>query len=111
MLLQRIDPNVNRHHETVLHFTAARDGMSEAARVRFAAMLLDHGARFDLRDDMLHSTALGWACRWGRRELVQLFLSRGAPVEEPDVEPWATPLAWATRMGHTEIVELLRSRT
>jgi ankyrin repeat protein len=111
MLLQRIDPNVNRHRETVLHFTAARDGMSEAARVRFAAMLLDYGAHFDLRDEMLRSTPLGWACRWGRRELVELLLSRGAPVREPDADAWATPLAWATKMGHTAIAELLRSRT
>ncbi|MGA7524889.1 MAG: hypothetical protein WBW84_20735 [Acidobacteriaceae bacterium] len=37
-----------------------------ASRARFAAMLIDHGARLDLRDDLLKSTPLGWACRWGR---------------------------------------------
>jgi hypothetical protein len=69
LLLQRgIDVNVSRRGETVLHFTAARNAVeSERDRVRFAAMLLDFGARLDLRDDLLKSTPLGWACRWGRR--------------------------------------------
>jgi ankyrin repeat protein len=111
LLLARIDPNVGRRGATVLHFVAARGTLSEPARVRFAAMLIDHGARLDLRDDLLHSTPLGWACRWGRKELVELLLSRGAPVEEPDAEPWATPLAWATKMGHSEIAGMLRRRT
>ena len=61
-------------------------------------MLLDHGARLDLRDDLLKSTPLGWACRWGRKELVELLIARGAPVNEPDAEPWATPRAWAEKM-------------
>ena len=110
LLLARIDPNVSRRGSTVLHFTAARGTLSESARVRFAAMLLDHGARLDIRDDLLLSTPLGWACRWGRKEMVELLLSRGAAAEEPDAEPWATPLAWANKMGHAEIAALLRNR-
>jgi ankyrin repeat protein len=94
----------------VLHFVAARDTLGEPARVRFAAMLLDHGACLDLRDDLLRSTPLGWACRWGRKEMVELLLARAAPVEEPDAEPWAAPLAWATKMGHAEIAAILRQR-
>ncbi len=111
LLLARIDPNVGRRGATVLHFVAARGTLSEPARVRFTAMLLDRGARLDLRDDLLHSTPLGWACRWGRKEMVELLLSRGAPVEEPEAEPWATPLAWATKMGHTDFAAILRRRT
>ena len=111
LLLARIDPNVARRGATVLHFVAARDAaLSEAARVRFTAMLLDRGARLDLRDELLRSTPLAWACRWGRKEMVKLLLSRGAAVEEPGAEPWATPLAWAAKMGHTGIVALLRAR-
>jgi ankyrin repeat protein len=112
LLLERIDPNVGRRGSTVLHFVAARDAaLSEGARVRFTAMLLDHGARLDLRDELLRSTPLGWACRWGRKEMVELLLARGAPAQEPDAEPWATPLAWASKMGHAEIAALLRPRT
>jgi ankyrin repeat protein len=112
LLLQRgIDPNIPRMGQTVMHFTAARHGIEhEPDRARFAAMLLDFGARLDLRDDLLKSTPLGWACRWGRKELVELLIARGAPVQEPDAEPWATPLAWASRMGHSAIERRLRER-
>ncbi len=110
LLLQHgVDPNVARMGQTALHFTAARHGVpDEADRVRFAAMLVDHGARLDLRDDLLKSTPLGWACRWGREELVASLMAHGAPVNEPDAEPWATPLAWARKMSHTAIERRLR---
>ena len=109
LLLERADPNViSRFNQTVLHFAAARQNMNEAERVRFVALLLDRGARVDVRDELLRSTALGWACRWGRREMVELLLARGAPPAEPDAEPWAAPLAWAEKMGHTDIAERLR---
>ncbi len=110
LLAHGIDPNVSRRFgQTVLHFAAARPGLTEAERARFAGMLIDRGARLDRRDDLLRSTPLGWACRWGRTGLVDLLIARGAPVTEPDAEPWATPLAWADKMGHVEIASLLRS--
>jgi ankyrin repeat protein len=108
LLRHGIDANVTRMGQTVLHFAAARGGLTGQVRTRFASLLLDHGARLDLRDDLLKSTPLGWACRWGRPELAGLLISRGAPVHEPDAEPWATPLAWATKMGHNGIANLLR---
>ena len=74
----------------------------------FATMLLDAGARLDIRDNLLKSTALSWACRWGRIELVKLLLDRGADPVEADAEPWATPKAWAEKMGHTAVLALLR---
>ena len=107
LLAHGIDPNVARRGATVLHFTAARPTLSQSARVRFTTLLIDHGARLDLRDELLRSTPLGWACRWGRREMVELLLARGAAANEPDAEPWATPLAWARKMGHSEIAALL----
>src|SRR5580700_1548979 len=105
-----IDPNVERRGETALHYAAARANPTEAQRVRFAAMLLDHGARVDVRDELLRSTPLGWACRWGRPEMIELLIARGAAVNEPDAEAWATPLAWAEKMGHAEIADALRRR-
>lgn len=109
ILLPRVNVNlVRRMGATVLHFAAARPGPTEAERTRFAAMLLNHGARLDLRDDLLQSTPLGWACRWGRQELVEFLIARGAPGNEPDAEAWAQPLAWAIKMGRTSITEVLR---
>jgi ankyrin repeat protein len=107
LLTYGVDANVGRKSATVLHFTAARGGLDEASRVRFAEILLDHGARTDLRDDILKSTPLGWACRWGRLEMAEVLLKRGALVEESDAELWATPIAWAQKMGHSHILELL----
>jgi ankyrin repeat protein len=109
LLLPRVDVNlVRRLGATVLHFGAARQGTTEPERMRFTAMLLDHGAKLDLRDDLLQSTPLGWACRWGHKGMVELLIARGAPVHEPDAEAWAQPLAWAIKMNHPDIVELLR---
>jgi ankyrin repeat protein len=91
---------------TVLHHLGASNDETRVLRV---AMLLDAGASLTKRDVLLKSTPLGWACRWGRIDLVRLYLERGADPLEPDAEPWATPLAWAIKHGHPEIVELLRS--
>jgi ankyrin repeat protein len=97
------DPEYGR---TILHEVIPGD---PAVGVRLATILLDAGARLDVRDKLLMSTPLGWACRWGYSELVKLFLARGADPVEADAEPWATPRAWAERMGRTEIVEVLDS--
>ncbi len=102
LLKHGVDPNVSRFGATVLHFAAGWHGsVSGPERARFASMLLDHGARLDLRDDLLKSTPLGWAYRWGRKELVELLIARGAPMHEPDAEPWATPKAWAEKGRRT----------
>jgi ankyrin repeat protein len=104
-----VDPNISRYRQTMLHFAAAHhSGLPGGDRARFAAMLIDHGARLDLRDDLLRSTPLGWACRWGRKELVEELLRRGAHVCEADAEPWACPIAWAKKMGRREIVAMLQ---
>jgi len=108
LLQHGIDPNVTRFGQTALHFAAAHHGgVRDEDRARFASMLLDQGARLDLRDDLLRSTPLGWACRWGRQKLVELFIQRGAPVHEADAELWATPRAWATKMNHNAIIAIL----
>jgi ankyrin repeat protein len=97
---------------TLLHDVAAAwprsAPMGAEERIGFATILLDAGARLDVRDDLLGSTPLGWACRWGRVELVTLLLHRGADPVEADAEPWATPLAWAEKMNHGAVRSLLR---
>jgi ankyrin repeat protein len=109
LLRHGLDPNVQRFGQTALHFAAAHHGVvGDEDRARFASMLLDYGARLDLRDDLLKSTPLGWACRWGRRKLVELLIQRGAPVNEPDAEPWATPREWARKMMQDEVLAILQ---
>jgi ankyrin repeat protein len=94
--------------QTMLHEVVARD---HGVGVALATILLDAGARLDVRDDLLRSTPLGWACRWGRTAIVELLLARGADPVEADAEPWATPRAWATKMRHKGIMTLLDARS
>jgi hypothetical protein len=95
-ILERCGP----HHrapewgQTMLHEVIARD---HGVGVALASMLLDAGARLDVRDNLLESTPLGWACRWGRVELVRLLLARGADPVEAQAQSWATPRVWAEK--------------
>jgi ankyrin repeat protein len=109
-VLDRADANLRDTRGTTLlhHIAASRGGLTADDRVVYTALLLDRGARLDVRDVLLESTPLGWACRWGRTEMVTLLLERGADPVEADAKPWATPLAWATKRGHTDVVRLLQ---
>jgi len=115
VLLTRCDPNLRGRPTdrqqfglTTLHNIVARGHLAADERVAFATAILDRGARLDLRDNLLKSTPLGWACRWGHLPLVQLFLARGANPVEADAEPWATPIAWARRNEHADVEAALR---
>ncbi|HEY1302219.1 MAG TPA: ankyrin repeat domain-containing protein [Vicinamibacterales bacterium] len=107
LILDRCDPNLRTREsgQTMLHEVIARD---HGVGLSLASILLDAGARTDVRDEFLRSTPLGWAARWGRVELVKLLLARGADPIEPEAEPWATPLAWAERRQHAGIASILR---
>jgi ankyrin repeat protein len=115
MILARCHANVKGSFgRTILHDVMAmgfHDGVSgwisDDEALPFAVTLLDAGARTDVRDDLLQSTPLGWACRWGRTPIVREMLRRGVDPLEADAQPWATPRAWAEKMGHQEIVALL----
>jgi len=116
LLLERCNPNLRGRPTdrqqfglTTLHNIVARGNLSPAERVAFANAIMDTGADLSLRDNLLKSTPLGWACRWGQLPLARLFLERGADPIESDAEAWATPLAWARRGGYGEIeAELIR---
>jgi hypothetical protein len=113
LILARCDATARgAYGVTILHDVIASRAsvgkMTPEEQVAFAATLVDAGARVDVRDDLLKSTPLGWACRWGRVELVKLLLDRGADPIEADAEPWARPQAWAETMKHDVVVALLR---
>jgi ankyrin repeat protein len=81
--------------------------MAFTADTHKARLLLDHGADINAIDDEYRSTPLGYASRWGKREMVSFLLERGADVNKAGA-PWATPLAWARKKGHAEIEADLR---
>jgi len=109
LILERCDPDLRAPEsgQTMLHEVIARD---HGVGVALATMLLDAGAHTDIRDEFLQSTPLGWACRWGRVELVALLLARGADPIEAEAEAWATPLAWAEGHQHAGIASILRQQ-
>jgi ankyrin repeat protein len=109
LVLSRSHPDMTGPwNATLLHqLAAARGRLSADERITLATMVLDAGARLDLRDTVLLSTPLGWACRWGRIELVRLFLSRGADPIEAGAEPWARPRAWAEKMNRRDVFDEL----
>jgi ankyrin repeat protein len=109
LILERCGPRLTGSFgRTALHEVAAmRDHVTAAEAAPFAAALLDAGARTDVRDHLLASTPLGWACRWGRPEVAALLLERGADPVEADAAPWATPRAWARKRGDEGLLALL----
>ncbi len=113
LVLGASDPNiVGPFGRTILHEIAAmRDWITEDEVIAFARAALEAGARSDGRDDILKSTPLAWACRWGRIKLVRLLLEHGAVLEEKDAESWAQPRAWARKMGHNEIISMLSEQS
>ncbi len=109
LILNRCGANViGSFGRTALHEVAAMlNHVSDEEAAAFATVLLDAGARLNGRDDILKSTPLGWACRWGREAVARVMLERGAPPVETDAEPWAQPMAWAEKMGRRGVVRLL----
>jgi ankyrin repeat protein len=109
LILKACDVNVaGGFGRTILHDIAAMDDwITEDEVAAFGHAALDAGARLDRCDEILKSTPLGWACRWGRVQLVRLLIEHGADPEEKNGEPWARPRSWALKMGHNEILPVL----
>lgn len=104
-LLERsASPNhSNWHRTTVLHDKVFRGDLEKVA------LFIDHGADINAVDEEFCSTPLGFAARWGQREIVEYLIEKGADINRAGAE-WATPLAWARKKGHTEIeADLLKA--
>jgi ankyrin repeat protein len=119
LVLQHCNPDASLYFgRTILHDIVGMYGRDQNREGRdstgdaigFATAVLDAGGRLDIRDELLKSTPLGWACRWGLADLVKLFLNRGADRLELEAEPWATPVSWATKGNHSAVLALLTSR-
>lgn len=73
LLKHGMNPNhMNWQHVTLLH------EMAQEGDWRKARLLLDHGADINAVDEEYRSTPLGFAARWGQREMVALLLESGA---------------------------------
>lgn len=116
LVLRHCNPDVSLYFgRTILHDIVGmygrdrnREGRdSSGDAIGFASAVVDAGGRLDLRDDLLRSTPLGWACRWGLTDLVKLLTDHGADPVEPGAEPWATPRAWAKKGNHSDVLALL----
>jgi hypothetical protein len=84
-----MNPNhMNWHHVTLLH------DMAQAGDITKARLLLDHGAEIDAVDEEYRSTPLGFAARWGKREMAALLLERGA---DPNKSGRRGPHRWRGR--------------
>ncbi len=88
---------------------AARKGFFE-----MATLLLDHGADPNASPSYGKTSAhtdlerpLHWACDFGRPDIVQLLLDRGAEVE--GCQTWKTPLLQAARTGRPNVCEILET--
>jgi hypothetical protein len=101
-----MERGMNPNHMNWRGFTLLHD-MAFTGDVQKATLLLDHGADMNRIDEEYQSTPLGYAARWGKREIVALLLDRGADANKAGA-PWATPLAWARKKGHAAIGTDLR---
>jgi ankyrin repeat protein len=110
LILNACDVNVvGGFGRTILHEIAAMGNwIGEDEVAAFGRAALESGALMAGRDEILSSTPLGWACRWGRLRLVRLLIEHGADPEENEAAVWARPRSWARKMGHNEIVDALR---
>jgi len=68
----RFNPEGNHAHSTPLH-QAALAGHEAVVR-----LLVERGARLDVKDAIYRSTPLGWALHGGRAEIAEFLRSRGA---------------------------------
>ncbi len=114
------DPTQRNHRSgranfTILHHLAARScnpsmyGHTTDEVVDFARIFVEGGVEIDAIESQMHSTPLGWAARYGQKELCNFLLERSADPNGGDTD-WARPVAWAERYGHEEIVALLKGK-
>ena len=96
-----MENGMNPNHMSWRRVTLLHE-MARKGNIQKARLLLDHGADINPVDEEYRSTPLGFASRWGQREMAVFLLGQGADPNESGA-PWATPLAWARKKGHSDI--------
>jgi hypothetical protein len=75
-------------------------------REKIVTMLLDRGAKIDMKDNVKGYTALMGAARYGKLEAVKILISRGAKLDMKSNKR-DTALTWASDSAHAAVVEQL----
>ena len=94
------DPNIHGEHVPALHVAAANDN------VEAAAILISHGAKLDVRDNVNNDTALIYGIRDGKFSVAEVLLEAGADPNLTDRRGF-TPLHIAVARDDTKIVQCL----
>ena len=80
---------------------SATGGFAEICEI-----LLDAGAQIEAQSDRTKDTPLSLACSGGKKEVVELLLSREAKKEHRNVSDY-TPLSLAASGGYIDIMKIL----
>ena len=80
---------------------------AQLGRTRVCSALLDRGADPAL-GPLYGITPLHFAASMGRRDTIELLVSRGAPIDALDSLHHGTPLDWARHEGHADEVTTRR---
>lgn len=104
LLVKKADINMRDDIGTTALIFASDNGHAEIVQ-----MLLEAGAKVNLRNDIWAQTALHRASHSGHIEIVELLLTYGADVNLEDGFG-ATALTWASSERHSEIVDILNNR-
>lgn len=70
---------------------------------------VDQGAKLDCTDDRFGGTPLHWAAFNGHLNVVELLVSRGAPIDATNNDG-RTPLIMASAKGHRKVVRYLLTK-
>jgi len=94
------DPNIHGGHVPALHMAAADDNLEAAA------ILVEHGARIDIRDTVNNDTALMYGVRDGKAKVAEYLLIKGANPNLTDKHGF-TPLHIAASRNDIDLVRCL----
>jgi len=94
------DPNIHGEHVPALHVAAANDNLDAAT------ILVEHGAKIDIRDTVNHDTALIYGIRDGKFRVAEYLLGQGANPNLADRQGFA-PLHLATARNDAKLVRCL----
>lgn len=97
------DPRAGKYQSIDPHLEAQKTGEF----LKVIKLLITAGSKLNIQDDASGFTPLHCAAINGKKEVVELLISRGADLNLKD-RNGRTPLKAAAERGHTEIDKLLR---